>query len=191
MFHVFFVSRGYMLVLDPPVGVDLAMGSIYELQRCIQDATGVDVQEQVWPLCWPTFRNHDIHIRVLDRCSFCRVASRLLTPRCSALMLALEQTRTRCIWCGEYLVLSARAKSARLRGTESTTSTKVGLSKLISLPAMPSLKDNSDWRSGVEKAEKMAPSTAEYVKLGKLGVQCSETMFKFCAKGGTIAFRFA
>jgi len=47
MFHVFFVNKGYMLVLDPPMGLDPTMGSIYELQRCIQDATGVDIQEQV------------------------------------------------------------------------------------------------------------------------------------------------
>ncbi|KAH7698148.1 CRE-ATG-11 protein, partial [Aphelenchoides avenae] len=42
MYHIFYVNKGYMLVLDPP-----ALGTVAELQRCIVDATGVEVIDQV------------------------------------------------------------------------------------------------------------------------------------------------
>lgn len=42
MFHIFYVNKGYMLVLEPP-----ALGSVYDLQKCIFESTGVEVPEQV------------------------------------------------------------------------------------------------------------------------------------------------
>ncbi|KAL3121459.1 hypothetical protein niasHT_004904 [Heterodera trifolii] len=41
MFHIFFVNRGYMLVLEPP-----ALGSVYDLQKCIADSINIDINEQ-------------------------------------------------------------------------------------------------------------------------------------------------
>ncbi|KAI1716900.1 autophagy-related protein 11 domain-containing protein [Ditylenchus destructor] len=42
MFHIFYVNKGYMLVLEPP-----ALGSVYDLQQCIYESTSVEIQEQV------------------------------------------------------------------------------------------------------------------------------------------------
>uniref|UniRef100_A0A914H1L3 Autophagy-related protein 11 C-terminal domain-containing protein n=1 Tax=Globodera rostochiensis TaxID=31243 RepID=A0A914H1L3_GLORO len=41
MFHIFYVNRGYMLVLEPP-----ALGSVYDLQKCIAGSINVDINEQ-------------------------------------------------------------------------------------------------------------------------------------------------
>uniref|UniRef100_A0A915D3G6 Autophagy-related protein 11 C-terminal domain-containing protein n=1 Tax=Ditylenchus dipsaci TaxID=166011 RepID=A0A915D3G6_9BILA len=139
MFHIFYVNKGYMLVLEPP-----ALGSVYELQQCIYDATNVEVQEQVLFLSGGE--------------------SVMNGETLSAYLGAGTDTNP------VYLV--RRVPSADRESV--STPERDGINNLY-----------QTWVSSVEKLDKSATSsstTAEYTRLGKYGMQVSDTIFKFCAK---------